>query len=345
MNALATLIVSLPSLCAAAAPAAPHPAASEPLRVVTTLGVLGDLASTVGGDLVDVEVLADPRQDPHFVEPRPTLMQKARGADVFIEVGLQLELWADKVVSGSGNAKIQMGRPGRVVASAGIATLELPQVLSREWGDVHPFGNPHVWLDPLNAKTMAENIARSLSAVDLPHAETYQRNLEAFQGRIDEALFGAELVASVGGGKLTRLARGGRLDEYLERRELSSQLGGWLAKARPLRGRPFVSYHRTFIYLAERFGFTVPIEIEEKPGIPPSARQRDHVLEVMRREGVRTILLESFYDRGASEYLAERTGARIASVPIDVGAQVGALHYFDLIELLLDAALESESAR
>lgn len=345
MSTLTAWIAALPALLAAPGEmAAPHETqAPDRLRVVTTLGVLGDLAATVGGDRVEVEVLADPRQDPHYVEPRPTLMQRARKADVFIEVGLQLELWADKVVSGSGNTAIQLGQPGHVIASTGVTTLQLPSVLSREWGDIHPFGNPHIWLDPLNAKIMAANIARSLSAVDLPHADTYQRNLEAFEQRIDEALFGAELVQAVGGRKLTRLAQGGRLLEYLEHRDLSGQLGGWLAMAAPLRGRPMVSYHKTFIYLAKRFGFDVVIEVEEKPGIPPSARHRDQVLEVMRDRGVRTILLEAFYDRGACEYLAERAGARIATVPIDVGAQVGAPHYFDLIELLLEAALECEA--
>src|SRR5262245_37452933 len=182
-------------------------ASDEPLEVVTTLGVLADLAREVGGAHVHAEALADPRQDPHYVEPRPTLMQKARAADLFIEVGLQLELWADKVASGSGNTRIQTGQPGRVIASAGVQTLELPAVLSREWGDVHPYGNPHVWLDPLNAKTMAENIAKALQAVDAAHASDYQQNLERFQQRIDEALFGPELIAEVGGRQLTRLAR------------------------------------------------------------------------------------------------------------------------------------------
>src|SRR5262249_34299565 len=153
-----SLVHFVPFLALLGAPVAPTPQSNEkPLEVVTTLGVLASLASEVGGTRVHAEALADPRQDPHYVEPKPTLMQKARAADLFIEVGLQLELWGEKVASGSGNPKIQMGQPGRVVASTGVQTLELPAVLSREWGDVHPYGNPHVWLDPLNAKTMAEN--------------------------------------------------------------------------------------------------------------------------------------------------------------------------------------------
>lgn len=322
-------------------------AAQEPgkkLEVVTTLSVLKSLAEEVGGERVHVQSLSDPRQDPHFVEPRPTLMQKARAADVFVEVGLQLELWAEKVAVGSGNTRIQAGQPGRVVASSGVQALELPAVLSREWGDVHPYGNPHVWLDPLNAKIMAENICTALCKLDAAHAAEYQQNLERLQQRIDEALFGPELVKQVGGRQLARLARQGRLYEYLQRENLSAALGGWLAKAAPLRGRPIVTYHKTSAYLAERFGFSVPVEIEEKPGIPPSARHRDHVLALLREQKVKTILQEVFYERSAADYLSEKTGAHAVVVPIDVGPEVGVRDYFALIDKLLDELVRSETS-
>jgi ABC-type Zn uptake system ZnuABC Zn-binding protein ZnuA len=208
---------------------------------------------------------------------------------------------------------------------------------------VHPYGNPHVWLDPLNAKTMAENICNGLCKVDAAHAEEYKQNLGRFQQRIDEALFGPELVKQVGGRQLGRLARQGRLDEYLQRENLASSLGGWLEKAKPLRGRPLITYHKTSAYLADRFGFTVPVEIEEKPGIPPSARHRDSVLELMRAQGVKTILQEVFFDRSAADYLSEKTGAHVVVVPIDVGPEVGIKDYFALIDNLLDQLVRSET--
>ncbi len=312
------------------------------LEVVTTLSVLKSLAEEVGGARVHVESLSDPRQDPHFVEPRPTLMQKARAADLFVEVGLQLELWADKVASGSGNTRIQTGQPGRVIASAGVQTLELPAVLSREWGDVHPYGNPHVWLDPLNAKIVAENIAKALQAVDPAHSGDYQQNLERFQQRIDESLFGPELLKEVGGKQLTRLARQGHLNEYLEHGKLGDKLGGWLKRAEPLRGRPVVTYHKSWIYFAERFGFSIPVEIEEKPGIPPSAKHRDQVLALMKEQEIKTILQEVFYERGASEYLAQESGGHAVVVPLDVGPEAGTQDYFELIDMLIGKLLESE---
>lgn len=325
---------------------APAPQAGDkPLEVVTTLGVLASLAREVGGAHVHAQALADPRQDPHYVEPKPTLMQKARSADVFVEVGLQLELWADKVASGSGNTRIQSGQPGRVIASAGVQTLELPAVLSREWGDVHPYGNPHVWLDPLNAKIVAENIAKALQAVDPPHAKDYQTNLESFQQRVDDALFGPELVKEIGGKQLTRLARQGRLKDYLEHGKLTNLLGGWLERATPLQGRPVVTYHKSWIYFAERFGFSIPVEIEEKPGIPPSAKHRDQVLALMKEQKIKTILQEVFYERSAADYLAEESGGHAVVVPLDVGPEVGARDYFELIDLLLTHLLESEGAQ
>lgn len=325
------------------APALPQQDVEKKLEVVTTLGVLADLAREVGGERVHVEALSDPRQDPHYVEPKPTLMQKARRADLFVEVGLQLELWAEKVAAGSGNPRIQQGQAGRVVASAGVQTRELPTVLSRQWGDVHPYGNPHVWLDPLNAKTMAGNIATALEKLDAAHAKEYAENLERFEKRIDEALFGKELVEQVGGRQLARQARQGRLAEYLAREELDGKLGGWLKQAEALRGRPIVTYHKTCAYLAERFGFEVLVEIEEKPGIPPSARHRDQVLQRIRERKVKTILQELFFERSAADYLHEQTGIHVVAVPIDVGPEVGLDDYFALMDRILEQLVHSET--
>jgi ABC-type Zn uptake system ZnuABC Zn-binding protein ZnuA len=336
---------ALMSLAITAGHSSAQDGSKSKLHVVTTLGVLADLAKQIGGDRVEVQALADARQDPHYVEPRPTLMQRARDADLFIEIGLQLEMWADKVVSGSGNTKIQTGQPGRVVASAGISTLELPTTLSREWGDVHPYGNPHVWLDPLNAKDMASNICDGLSRVDSGHAGDYKARLESFQEKIDESMFGPELVKQVGGKKLGRLAREDRLNDYLQSKDLAKLLGGWLKKAEVLRGRPIVTYHKTSIYLAQRFGFTIPLEIEEKPGIPPSARHRDHVVETIQQQGIRTVLQEPYYDREAADYLAAKTGVHVVIASNDVGEEVGVADYFALIDGMLTKLVESESRK
>lgn len=316
--------------------AAPTQAQSEEkLKIVTTLVFLKAIAEEVGGDRVIAQSLSDPRQDPHYVQPRPTLMKRTRGADLFIEVGLDLELWAQKVIDGSANPAIQMGQPGRVIASAGIATQELPEQLSREWGDVHPYGNPHVWLDPINAKKIAENIASALGRLDPAHREDYEQRVSDFKKRIDIALFGEDLLEAIGSRRLTRLAKQGRLRAYLDRKDLGEKLGGWLKKGEALRGQKVVTFHKTWIYFARRFGMTIPIEIEEKPGIPPSAKHRDRVIQVIREGGIKTIVISSFYDRSAADYVAEKTGAAVVVVPIDLGAAEGVHGYFDLIDYLI----------
>src|SRR5437867_8374414 len=135
----------------------PAAAQGKKLRVVCTLPTLKALTAEIGGERVDVTALAKGDQDPHFVTPTPVLMKKTRDAVLFVENGFSLELWADEVVNGSGNSRIFRGTPGRVVASAGVSALEIPTVLSREMGDIHPQGNRHVWLDPLLAKVQAGN--------------------------------------------------------------------------------------------------------------------------------------------------------------------------------------------
>ena len=327
------LLAFVPGAARAAAPV------GDPLNVVVTLGVLGDFAKMIGGERVQIEVLTDPRQDPHFVQPRPTLNKRARKADVFIEVGLQLELWAEQVVVGSGNSKIQRGQAGRCIATRNIGPLERPTVLSREMGDVHPDGNPHMWLDPINAREMAANIAETLIAVDPAHASSYSASLDRLQRRIDHALFGESLVEAVGSSKLIRLAKQNKLHEWLERRELLDQLGGWMKKGARLRGLEFVTYHKNWVYLADRFGFQIPIEIESLAGIPPSARHRDRVLKLLEVRDIKVVLQASFYDRAATQFLAGESRAQVVSQPIDCGNAVNRPSYFDLIDGLLDGIL------
>lgn len=275
--------------------------ASAKLNVVATLPVLADIAQKVGGDLVEVKSLAQPNQDPHFVIPVPTLMKKMRDADVFIENGLQLELWAQKLVDGSGNTRIQPGQRGHVVASKGIAMQEVPTELSRAQGDIHPGGNPHVWLDPENAKIIARNIVESYVRSDDKNKANYEAKLEAFKKEID-----------------TRMA-------------------GWKTKANAVKNKSFITYHKSFIYFAKRFGFTIPMEIEEKPGIAPSARHRDELIALIKKDKIPAILMEPFYDPVPANFIAKETGARVIQAPIDVGAIPAAQDYFSLMDYLLNS--------
>src|SRR5437867_7860396 len=226
----------------------PAGAQAKKLHVVCTLPTLKALTEEVGGERVEVIALAKGDQDPHIVTPTPVLMRKTREADLFIENGFSLELWADEVATGSGNSKIFRGTPGRIIAGAGISALEIPAVLSREFGDIHPQGNPHVWLDPLVAKVEAGNICEALKRADPAGASFYEARKEDFFKRIDTALFGPELLKLLGIQKLTRLAWNGELQSFLKSNQyagkpLAEYADGWVKAAPPLHGGKAYEFH------------------------------------------------------------------------------------------------------
>lgn len=322
-------------------------AQSPPLKVVTTLNYLRYLTEQIGGSHVEAVALANPEQDPHYVTPTPRMNQRAFNADLFIEHGLNLDMWAKNVIDASGNPRIQRGSRGHLLATLNVPVKELPMEVSRSWGDIHPQGNPHVWLDPLNIKIIAENIANRLKELDPPHANYYQKNLEAFKTRIDERMFGEQLLKTLGskGGEiLSRRARYGELVPWLQSRNLLPLLGGWMKQAQVLAGKKIVSYHKTYVYFAERFSLQIVTELEEKPGIPPPPQRRDAIVEQVKREGVRVILNDSFYSRDAADYVASKTGAKVVLTYIDVGANESVDTYEKLISFLLDSLVQAFSA-
>jgi len=314
--------------------------AQAAIKVVTTLPHLKYLAESIGGGLVQAQSLASGMQDPHYISPKPTMMKAAREASALIEIGLHLDVWAEQVASGSGNPRIQRGQPGRIIASRGVRLLELPAEVSRAWGDIHPYGNPHIWLDPLNLKQECRNVAEGLAAISPANAKTFRDNVAALNRRIDNALFGETLVNLVGGDKLARLAYDRQLYDFLKSnsyqgKPLMSYLGGWLKQAQPIRGRKVVTYHKTWIYFADRFGLWLRGEIEEKPGIPPGPQHQIELIQRMRAEGIKTILMSNFYDPALANYIASKTGAKVLRVPIEVGGESGVNTYFDLISRIL----------
>ncbi len=255
-------------------------------------------------------------------------MQKTRQADLFIENGFSLELWADQVANGSGNTKIFRGTPGRIVAGNGIAALEIPTVLTREMGDIHPQGNPHVWLDPLLAKVEAGNIAEALKAVDPAGAAYYDSRKADFSRRIDNALFGPELLKLVGIQKLTRLTWSGELHTFLESNKiggqpLSAKAGGWLQAAEPLRGIKAFEFHRVWVYFARLFGIRLVGTIEEKPGIPPGPQHLLQITERIKSEKIPLIMVDNFYDPGQPNSISRQTGAKVVILPNQVEGEPG----------------------
>ena len=311
------------------------------VRVVCTLPTLRALTEEVGGNRVDAIALAKGDQDPHFVTPTPVLMRKTREADLFIENGFSLEAWADEVVNGSGNSRTFRGTPGRIIAGAGISALEIPSVLTRELGDIHPQGNPHVWLDPLLAKVEAGNICEALKRVDPSGADYYAGRLESFNSRIDTALFGPELLKLIGIQKLTRLALSGELQQFLESnrldgKPLSAFKSGWLKQSEPLRGIKVIEFHRVWAYFARLFGLQLLGTVEERPGIPPGPQHVRQVVEMVRSQKVPLIMVDNFYDPSLPNSIARQTGAVVVLLPNQVEGEPGIKTYFDLIDYLIN---------
>lgn len=318
-------------------PALPSFAQAKKITVVCTLPTLRALTQEVGGDRVDVIALAKGDQDPHFVTPTPVLMKRTREATLFIENGFALEGWADEVVNGSGNSRIFRGNPGRVVASTGVAALDIPSVLTREMGDIHPQGNPHVWLDPLLAKHEANNIAEALKRVDPAGAAYYDQRKADFDKRIDIAMFGEELVKLVGTQKLTRLVQTGDLRNFLNTTKvggqpLAAKAAGWIKRAESLNGTKVYEFHKVWAYFARAFGMTIAGTIEERPGIPPGPQHVRQITQQIKSDKVPMILVDNFYDPSLPNNIARETGTKVVILPNQVDGDPAIRTYFQLID-------------
>ena len=275
--------------------------ASDPagaaLKVVATTSEYGAIATEVGGDRVTVTTIAKPTEDPHFVDARPSQIVAMNRADVLIEGGAELEVgWLPPLLDGARNAKILAGAPGRVVASEGIQLLDIPAAADRSQGDAHLAGNPHFMLDPMNSRVVARHLARTFAALDPAGGVAFGARLAAFEAALD------------------------------------IKLGEWTAALAPFRGRPIVTYHPTWRYFARRFGLEANTFLEPKPGIPPSPPHLAQVIEKMRAERIRVLLVEPYQPRKTADAVASRSGARVVDVCQFPGGLPGTATYFELID-------------
>lgn len=257
------------------------------LRVVATVPDLAAIAREVGGDRVTVTSLVLPTQDPHFVDARPNLALELSRADMLAVVGLDLEVgWLPTLVTGARNAKVQVGGPGYVDCSRFVTLLDVPtEKLDRAMGDIHPGGNPHYLLDPRNGARVAVGMAERMGQLDPANRDAYKRAAADLGTRLEAAR------------------------------------AGWEHTLAPLRGKDVLTYHRSFPYLASWLGFTVPVAIEPKPGIPPSPSHVAQVLQVVQARTIRLILQESYYPASTAELIGSKTGAKL--VRLSGGADVG----------------------
>jgi zinc/manganese transport system substrate-binding protein len=313
------------------------------LRIVTTTSDLAAIARAVAGDAAEVSSITDGRRDPHFLQAKPSYIMAARNADLWIRVGMELEVgWEGPILRGSRNAAIQEGTPGHLDASQGIIRLGVPTgKITRAMGDVHPTGNPHYWLDPLNGRIVAAQVADRLIALRPERAEHFRQNLAAFQQALDARMFGPDLAAAAGGDALWALLLNGQLDAFLADSDAPARLGGWLATMRPYQGTPVILYHQSWNYFINRFGLRIAAELESKPGVPPTASHLQDVIDTASAQRVRLILVEPFYNRKAADKVAAASRASVVVCANSVGGQEEARDYLSLIDQIVDKVVNT----
>jgi ABC-type Zn uptake system ZnuABC Zn-binding protein ZnuA len=268
------------------------------LNVMTTTEDLAAIAREVGGDKITVDSIAKGYQDPHFVEPKPSFLLKLQKADLLAVVGLQLEIgWLPPLQTQSRNAKIQVGGPGYMDVSQFCQILEKPTgQVTRAMGDVHPLGNPHYWLDPQNGRRIAKAFADRFGQMDQADAAFFQQQYASFDKRLADA----------------------------EK--------GWEAKMAPYKGRKVVTYHRSWPNFCERFGIVVVDYVEPRPGIPPTPSHTLELINKMRAENIKLVLMEPYFDRKTPDSIARGVGGDVAVLMPSVGGAKEITTYFQLFD-------------
>jgi len=268
------------------------------LNVVTSTEDLAAIAREVGGDRISVESIARGYQDPHFVEAKPSFILRMQKADLLIVVGRELEIgWLPPLITQSRNSKVQPGGAGYLDASMQARILDLPTgQVTRAMGDVHPLGNPHYWLDPENGKLVAKSIAAKLGELRPNDRAVFDQRLQDFTTRLDAA----------------------------EK--------GWLAQLAPYKGVKVVTYHSSYPNFSERFGLDVIGFVEPRPGIPPTPQHTLDLIGEMKRQNVKVVMVEPYFDLKTPNAIGRETGAQVIVLPPSVGGVKEITDYFKLFD-------------
>lgn len=249
------------------------------LNVVATTPDFAAVAKAIGGNQVEITTLAQPTEDPHFVDAKPSLILKLNRAQVLLEGGAELELgWLPPLLQGARNPRLAAGAPGRILCNQGVSMLEVPVTLDRSEGDIHAAGNPHYMTDPANAQIVANHLTEVFCQLDPKSAESYRANLKTFSDR------------------------------------LTAKMVEWQKLLAPFQGRHVVAYHNSWPYFARRFGLKIQLFLEPKPGLPPTPVHLTEVIARMKAEQARVIFVEPYLDRRTAESVARSTGAKVMDV-------------------------------
>lgn len=273
--ALTALVLATPALAA--------------LAIFATVPEWGALAQELGGDKVSVYTATNALQDPHHVEAKPSLIARARKADLVVATGAELEIgWLPLVLQQAGNAKVQPGQPGYFEAASFVTTIERPTRLDRAEGDVHPQGNPHIQTDPRNIARVAAALSARMAELDPANAASYRERYAAFDTR------------------------------------WRASIARWQAQAAGLRGLPVLVQHQAFSYLFDWLGMKETGALEPKPGVDPTATSLSEILALQQRQPAKMVIRAAYQSDRASQWIAERAHIPAVALPFTVGGDPAA---------------------
>lgn len=317
------LLAGLPAISGAA-----------PLSVCATVPELGSLAREIGGDAVEVTVFVRPAEDPHHLIARPSFIRKLHSADAVLSVGLELEVgWLPALIEGARNSRLNVGKPGFIDASEAIEPLKVPAgSVERSLGDIHPGGNPHYLLDPVNGLRVARLLATRFADLRPESADTFVARYEDFEERLQAKLLGPELSAKLDPAATTSALETGTLDAHLAAAAPGLATGGWLGLLGPYHGQPVIGDHDMWVYFTARFGLKTLGHLEPKPGLPPTTKHLEQTIGLMRREKVRVLLANAYFDPRHAGFVARESGARVAALAHQCGAREGTADYLAMID-------------
>jgi zinc/manganese transport system substrate-binding protein len=280
------------------------------LRVFACEPEWGALATELGGKLVDVSVATSALQDPHQIQAKPSLIARARNADLVVCTGAELEIgWLPVLLQQSGNAKVQPGQPGNFAAADFVRKLEVPTQLDRSQGDVHAAGNPHIQTDPRNIAAVATALATRLQQVDPANAAEYAKRQADFSARWQQAM------------------------------------AKWQQQAAPLKGTAVVSQHKGFVYLYDWLGLKEVAVLEPKPGVEPTAPHLQGVLAALKATPARMVIYAAYQDPKSSEWLSRNAGIAAVKIPFTVGGSDAAKDLFGLFDDTVSKLVSAGAAR
>jgi len=277
--------------------------ANEKLNVLTSTLTIKSIVESLAGDKIHLDSIINGPRDPHYISPKPSYMLKAKKADLFIFVGMDLEVgWLSGIIKGSRNPKVQKNQMGYLDLSQFIEPLSVPKgKVDRFFGDIHPFGNPHYLLDPIRAIQVAQGIVQRLMKLDPKNKSYYLEKVKEFKKNIKEK---------------TTL---------------------WNERIKKTAVKNIVTYHSSFEYFLDRFQLKLAGLIEEKPGIPPSAKHVLSLIKQMRENKYSCVLMSSFYENNKINKIKKTIPVHIETVAIEVGALKSVTNYIMLIEDIVKA--------